>query len=53
MPVFYGMLAFTRMFESGRSAIFRLRSSVQSRYMKGACVLAMPVLDALVFKQVW
>lgn len=34
MPVFYGMLAFTRIFDSGSSSIFRLRSAVQSRYIK-------------------
>jgi hypothetical protein len=35
MPVFYGMLAFTRLFENGDAAIFKLKSSVQSRYVKG------------------
>ena len=34
MPIFYGMLAFTRFFDNGDSVIFKVQSSVASRYIK-------------------
>jgi hypothetical protein len=39
MPVFYGMLSFTRLFENGDAAIFKLNSTVQSRFIKSMLLL--------------
>lgn len=38
MPVFYGMLAFSRLFENGNAAIFKVKSSVQSRFVKSMAI---------------